>query len=535
MIDIGNGLTKLSIPTCYQQIDLMPEDPEGSIPLMAQSDNAVCFVMLQEIDQQEAMPFDDPQSVIEGIHECLSDEQGLIEVQAGGYDGERWIYSIVKTLKNSEMPEGVQYTLTLDKECSDGVIHAQGFFDEVGMTGVRDAMVFQMLASAKGFDGVKADWTEDPYDPAYNRGLLMNQSEFAEFDDMFSSHPLSMARDFVRCVTSDAENGQDIEEAETALARIEDAYLLDLKQDGIEIFDIEVIEGTPSDMDGLDIAWCLLTVTVSTLITTSDGFAKWLEGVHDAASEKSGSFDAIQRILGKTLYHKGDWMDNFKARDGQNAYAIFHRLLGGHDVFARGQSITPHNPFVMMIEQTGSVYVGALQAMRHLLADTFSKQGLPVPFSSYLDTKTGNDRPWNKIIDIVQELSVESTGNKQQAEAIYSHMFTLRAQDFAGGGAALALTSAYIRARGIEDVIRKTQIKLVSYTLSFFAQASAGAARQNGVPYINYPLGAAMVKELVGLFIESNKRTYLLGKETERLHEDAQEQIARHDRLQGLL
>ncbi len=60
-------------------------------------------------------------------------------------------------------------------------------------------------------------------------------------------------------------------------------------------------------MNGLDIAWCLLTATVSIFITTSDGFAKWLEGVYDAASEKSGSIDTIQSILGKTLHHKGDW------------------------------------------------------------------------------------------------------------------------------------------------------------------------------------------------------------------------------------
>lgn len=331
------------------------------------------------------------------------------------------------------------------------------------------------------------------------------------------------------------ENSLSAAAAETALARIEDTYLLGLKEDKAGTFNIEVIDRTPSDMDGLDMAWCLLTATVSTFITTSESFAKWLEGVHDAASEKSGGFDTIQRILGKTLHHKGDWMDNFKARDGQNAYAIFHRLLGGHDIFARGQSLTPHNPFAMMIEQEGSVLGGVLQATRHLLADTFSKQGLPIPFSSYLDTTTENGRPWNKIIDIVQELSVESTGNKQQTEAIYSHMFTLRAQDFAGGGAALALSAAYIKARSIEDAIRVTQIKLVSYSLSFFAQAAVGAAKQKGVPYINYPVGAAMAKELVSLFVESNKRTYLLGKETQRLHEGAQEQLARHERLQSLL
>lgn len=523
------------VPSYYQQVESMPEDPEGSIPLMAQSDNAVCFVMLQEIARDEAMPFDDPQSVIDGIHECLREEQGLIEVEAGGQDGDRYIYSIVKTLKNPDIPEGVQYALTLDKECDNGVVHAQGFFDEQGTTGLRDTMIFQMLASENGFDETSAAWTRDPYDPTYERGLLMNQSEGAVFDRMFASHPLSMAREFVSCAISSVDDLATLNVAGAVLEKIENAYVLDLKEGEVEILDINAVERTPSDMDGLDMAWCLLTATVSTFITTSESFAKWLEGVHDAASEKSGNYGVVQSILGKTLHHKGDWMDNFKARDGQNAYAIFHRLLGGHDIFARGQSLTPHNPFAMMIEQEGSAIGGVLQATRHLVADTFSKQGLPVPFSSYLDIPTDAGRPWNKIIDIVQELSVESTGSKKQAEAIYSHMFTLRAQDFAGGGAALALTSAYIKARGIEDAIRKTQIKLVAYSLSFFAQAALGAAKQNGVPYINYAVGAAMAKELVSLFVESNRRTYLLGKETARLHEGAQEQISRHESLKGLL
>ncbi len=299
--------------------------------------------------------------------------------------------------------------------------------------------------------------------------------------------------------------------------------------------DAELIERTPSDLDGLDMAWCLLVAIVSTFVSTSDDFAKWCEGVHDAASEKSGSFDAVQRILGKTLHHKGDWMDNFKARDGQNAYALFHRLLGGHDIFATGRSLTPHNPFVMMIEQEGSICGGVLQAARHLVADTFSKQGLPLPFSSYFDIATEDGRPWNIIIDIVQELSTETIGNKQQTEAIYSHLFTLRAQDFAGGGAALVLTSAYIKARGVEDKIRVIQIRLVAYSLSFFAQVAMGATRQKGVPYINYPVGAAMAKELAALLIESNKKTWRIGKEAERLHAEVIQVMEEHDALKGLL
>lgn len=182
----------------------MPEDPKGSISLMAQSDNAICLVALQTLSPEDAMPFDNPQSVIDGIHECLGEEQGLIEVEAGGEGGSRYIYSIVKTLKNPNTPEGVQYTLTLDKECEASMVHAQGFFDEQGTTGLRDTMVFQMLASSNGFDETGATWAQDPYDPTSKRGLLMNQSERPDFDGLFPGHPLSMAREFAKAISERA-------------------------------------------------------------------------------------------------------------------------------------------------------------------------------------------------------------------------------------------------------------------------------------------------------------------------------------------
>lgn len=118
---ISIAQSMISVPGYFQQVDSMPEDPEGSIPLMAQSDNAVCLVVLQPLSPEDAMPFDNPQIVIDGIHECMNEDQGLIEVEAGGEAGSRYIYSIVKTLKNPDIPEGVQYTLTLDKECEGGI------------------------------------------------------------------------------------------------------------------------------------------------------------------------------------------------------------------------------------------------------------------------------------------------------------------------------------------------------------------------------------------------------------------------------
>lgn len=537
---ISIGQSKISVPGYFQQVDSMPEDPEGSISLMAQSDNAVCLVVLQPLTPEDAMPFDNPQIVIDGIHECISDEQGVIEVEAGGEAGSRYIYSIVKTLKNPDMPEGVQYTLTLDQECESGMVHVQGFFDEQGVTGLRDTTVFQMLATENGFDETKADWMQDPYDLSFNRGLLMNKSERVQFDYMFPGHPLTMAREFVDALNNANSPISMVEE--TTLAKIESDFLFDLKRQEVSGETIELSEKLPSDMDGLDLAWCLITAPVSTFITTSESFSKWLDGVHDAASGDTSKADSLQKLFGKMLHHEGDWMDKMISRSEEDTtWRTFHRLLWGHDPLARGEGLDglPFNPIRLMMEQekqerSGHALLGAMQCMRHLVADTFSKQGLPLPGSSWLDPRTEG---WNSLVGIAQKLSETTTDSKGigNVQEIYSHLFTLKAQDFIGGGAAFALTTAYIKARKIKDKVRETQIRLVAYSTSFFAQAIVGATRQSGVPYINYPVAAAMAKELAGLLIESNRRTSKLEKETRRLHKSAETVIDEHEALKNLL
>lgn len=69
--------------------------------------------------KEEAMPFGNPQSVIDGIHECLGDNQGLITVECTKTgSGEDAMYSIVKTV---EPLEGAQYCLTMDLGSRNGV------------------------------------------------------------------------------------------------------------------------------------------------------------------------------------------------------------------------------------------------------------------------------------------------------------------------------------------------------------------------------------------------------------------------------
>lgn len=197
-IEFSGG--QLLVPAAYQQVNSMPEDPVGSVPLMTDTDFSTAFVMLYPMPAEYAMPYDNPQDVIDGIHEALGDDQGLVEVTSGDTpSGNPYIFSIVKTKTGQP---GVQYGLTMDIGLGDVAVHAQGFFDEKGVTGIRAAAVFAALRNKGEVGPEMQGWSRDPYDGSRKKVFLMNMSEDEAYDAMFPEDPLSMARTFARCVTS---------------------------------------------------------------------------------------------------------------------------------------------------------------------------------------------------------------------------------------------------------------------------------------------------------------------------------------------
>lgn len=187
IIDVAG--TKLSIPEGYLPMQPMPDDPPGSLPLGMEGPSAMCFLMVFPIPHEQAMPYDDPDEVIEGIHCSLAQDQGLVEVNTPATaKGKRVIYSVVKT---AVQPAGTQYALALNLECPVHDLCIQGFFDEAGATGMRDAAVFSMTGASPD------DWRRDPYDRAITDGYLMNRSELPEYDPAFPDHPLSLLRSLV--------------------------------------------------------------------------------------------------------------------------------------------------------------------------------------------------------------------------------------------------------------------------------------------------------------------------------------------------
>jgi len=205
------GCIEYRIPGMFQIVDSEPDDPVGSIPLMTQTDQALCFVLAHPISADQCMPLD-RETVIDAIRGFLQPNQGLIEVESGSTADFQYVYSIVKTLKSDAgHPAGVQYVLAMDVVSKAGVTHFQGFFDEAGTTGMRDAVVFE-ICKRDGLVGNADDpfegWTADPYDAQWRSGALMKLSERRRFDAMFPAHPLSVARGFVACIVgSDRAEG----------------------------------------------------------------------------------------------------------------------------------------------------------------------------------------------------------------------------------------------------------------------------------------------------------------------------------------
>ena len=188
------------IPDYWDQVQSMPDDPKDSVAYMVQSEYAACVALLFPTDESASLPRTKG-ALINGVRQYLAENQGLIRVEVE----KDYLYTIVKTLKE---PSGVQYVLTYQRFYPEFILNVQAFFEESGMTGMRDNAVFGKLRS-EGIVGNDEDpfagWMRDPYDKDWKKGALMNMSELEEFDPYFPGFPLSICREFVSVLTD--ENG----------------------------------------------------------------------------------------------------------------------------------------------------------------------------------------------------------------------------------------------------------------------------------------------------------------------------------------
>lgn len=191
-IDVGT--MTVAIPGEALKLNNLPDDPPGLVAYGTETDRSAVMMTFQPIAPEDVwMPFDDIRPTIDNIHQSLGDDQGLIEVRNGSTEsGRRVVESIVKTVM--EMKSAL-YVLTMLIEYPRQVLFAQASCGELGVTGERDAMMYE-LARRQGMTEMEGPrgWACDPYDENFHRGILMNWGEDERFDSMFPWHALSVAR-----------------------------------------------------------------------------------------------------------------------------------------------------------------------------------------------------------------------------------------------------------------------------------------------------------------------------------------------------
>lgn len=194
-----NNDMRINIPNSFQKLESLPTDPDNSISYGKQTQFSNCFVIVHPITNEEAMPFDDATAVINGIHEAVSETQGLIEVKTGVTKNQKkYIYSIVKSMME---PSGMEYILTMHIAMENGCMNIQSVFDEIGITGMRDTAIMNKMISEGKVDPSNVDsWFKDPYDENFKKGIAMNLSESDEYDANFPQHPLSETRSLVKYI-----------------------------------------------------------------------------------------------------------------------------------------------------------------------------------------------------------------------------------------------------------------------------------------------------------------------------------------------
>jgi hypothetical protein len=98
-------------------------------------------------------------------------------------------------------------------------------------------------------------------------------------------------------------------------------------------------------------------------------FEEVLDKIHKVSHCAEKSDNPVIQYLGKVLKHNGSPMDKMRGRK--------HRLKYGHDIL---------NPFEVwddLAEQYGGNRKALLHWAKHLMSDSLSKEGLPLPGSSY--------------------------------------------------------------------------------------------------------------------------------------------------------
>lgn len=303
-----------------------------------------------------------------------------------------------------------------------------------------------------------------------------------------------------------------------------------------------------TELEAIDYSFAVLLGLIGALITSSKNVEVMLDKIHQIASEKARESDEVyKKIIKFFLGHKGDYIDTVRvdtgagvkkrfvtrqAKEDGNLYIMEssstgpHRIFWGHDMLSGKKD----NPFYIMQKQIPGLK-GVVQTLKHLTADTFSKQGLPVPTSSWWDysytDERGIEKVGNRLLDVCNDL-YKSSSSKDKISVtganneIFNHLFSIHIQDLGVQQIGKLVCDKYLKYRKIENKVVQHQFKTIFYAVLFFINSLIGAIKY-GIPYINWPAGLMMIKEVTCMMGISNMETRKLRKITDELLEQTEQ------------
>lgn len=329
-----------------------------------------------------------------------------------------------------------------------------------------------------------------------------------------------------------------------------------------------------SGLEIMDYAYAIMIGIIGAYVTSSPKVQAMLDQIHQIASAETTN-NKFELLIKELLGHNKDYIDSipvngtrkFVSRTKGASRSGPHRIFWGHDFF----SFKRDNPLLLMEQQAkeiaetgGKIYIpgkGVMHALKHLTADTFSTQGIPIPTSSWWDytytDKKGALKQGNRLLGVCNQIYKETNSSKVRVTGanneIFNHMFSIHFQDIAVQKIDTILCDQYLRVKKIKDEIIQHQFKFINYSVLFWVNCILGGIRYS-IPYINWASGAMLIKEFC-LLGHSNwreirqleRKTEALICETEQLEErvmgmgkriqilSPKEQIAQYDGVEKRL
>jgi len=244
-------------------------------------------------------------------------------------------------------------------------------------------------------------------------------------------------------------------------------------------------------LDKNDVITAVAVGIVGSVISTNEKLKLFLHAIHD-----DSSLNKPKKMLGKMLHHSGDYNDCI-SRGGRPFSTYLHRLYGGHDIL----SLQGDNPFTILCGQYG-IPKGIVQAVRHSLADTFSKNGGVLPGSSFLDFKREDGNVGNYIDEWSKKMGRLV---KLSSQEVYAELFSIKMQDIGSVAVIKLLLKGYEKAMVVSKLregyseIASSQLRIIALFTTALASFGLGAVQHKGIGKVNLPVFLALAHETTHL------------------------------------